>query len=173
MRIGAWIVVALLLSQQVHAQRWEPVAKQSVPTRRPGISIDLAAYLDLDSLIKQGNLVHMWTLVEIPTPQEMFDPPYSNVHSVVTLSYVDCEAKTIREIGDQLRTGPMGRGELVESNTHSQDQTKRYSPTEKGNDLIRMACAWAPKDSWWAERWRRLMLYLSPSFSGLSTKRTT
>ena len=114
------------------SSKWDRVAVNPALV----ISDEVDVYVDRSTIIRSGNLVTMWDLLDFHTKQTVAGDWY---FSSKTHSEYDCKNKQVRELKRSRYAGMMGDGKVIYSNS---DTTKwePITPGTFGETLWKIAC---------------------------------
>jgi hypothetical protein len=99
----------------------------------------LAIYTDSSSFHKEGNIARMWNVYDYKTAQHGAEGRmYSSQEEQVEF---DCEEEQMRTLYFSYRAGNMGEGELIKSNSNSDNlKWDPIQPDSTGALLWKYAC---------------------------------
>ena len=118
-------VVLLLLSSPVWAG-WERVAEENTGT----------AYADRATIVRSGDTVKMWSLLDYKTFQRMVEVGYFSQKALVEY---DCAGRKARGLSLSLHAEHMGEGKMIYEDTSSHEW-EPVSPQTIPEVLRKIAC---------------------------------
>lgn len=102
---AAFWILLVVVSSNAQAEEWVAVNRNEYAT----------GYAYPATLIKQGNLARMWSLVDCKTISNFIGgPPFMSIKSHEEF---DCQTKKLRTLAYSLHSEKMGGGEVVLSDT--------------------------------------------------------
>jgi len=121
------VLLLMLVSTSVFAQ-WKWVGESSA---------GFTAYVDIQSIKKKGNIVHMWGLYDYTTLQTNYNG--SKYFSSIHLEEYDCEEDTTRALNSSDFSANMRGGNVVYM-TDINETPSRNSPGSLGAEFWKIAC---------------------------------
>lgn len=102
------------------------------------------AYVDLQTIRKNGNKSKMWTLYDFNAPQ--LERTSNKMYlSVRDIHEYDCHDKTMKELEFSYLSGNMGIGEIVYMNNSKDEVSNEIAPESIGESFFNIACSKTPK----------------------------
>jgi len=126
------LITLLLLSCRTACAEWVSVESKV----EEGLT-EYTLYVEPDTMRRNGDVVDLSALIDFTTTQTTPSPPHLSVRS---RSQIDCAKERIRLLALTAFSGNMGSGEVVFSDSASNDQGISVEPGSVAESLWKVVC---------------------------------